>query len=263
MTVSYNLHSREGASLLLTLPEPSRIPIPAVREAVEKFAKRAAQHREARAALDVADTAVDRARAEIDAEAADAAEDGGAVPAKKLVKKLRAAEDALDEARIEFNARDTALRKAHARVVETIRRHAPAWRAEALGRAEATILRLTSARETLRKAGVDLDETLSTLGLLDRLTEGVALPGMGARRIDSVPALVAIDNSDMHVTVALDAIGSAIGSAMETLDVQRGAERSTPDVVVPVAGEDQVDETSASTPADAALGDITIGADDE
>ncbi|MBS1897166.1 MAG: hypothetical protein JSS88_07285 [Actinobacteria bacterium] len=263
MTVSYNLHSREGASLMLTLPEPSRIPIPAVREAVEKFAKRAAQHRDARAVLNAADTAVDRARAEIDTEAADAAEDGGAVPAKKLVKKLRAAQDAYEEAKIEFDARDTALRKAHARVVETIRHHAPAWRAEALGRADATILRVTSARETLRKAGVDLDESLSTLGLLDRLTEGVALPGMGARRMDSVPALVAIDNSDMHVSIALDSIGSAIGSAMETLDVQRGAERSTPDVVVPVPGEDQVDETPASASADPALGDISIGADDE
>lgn len=263
MTVSYNLHSREGGSLMLTLPDPSRIPVAAVREAVERFAKRAAQHRDARAALNAADGAVDRARAEIDAEAADAAEDGGAVPAKKLVKKLRAAEDALAEARIEFDARDTALRKAHGRVVEAIRHHAPAWRAEALGRADATVLRMTSARETLRKAGVDLDETLSTLGLLDRLTDGVALPGMGARRIDSVPALVAIDNSDMHVGVALEAIGSAVGSVMETLDVQRGAERSTPDVVVPVPGEDQIDEKPAAVPADSALGDISIGADDE
>jgi AmiR/NasT family two-component response regulator len=65
----------------------------------------------------------------------------------------------------------------------------------------------------------------------------------------------------MHVSIALEAIGSAIGEAMETLDVQRGAERSTPDVVVPVAGEDQVDETPAPVPAE--LGDMTIGADDE
>jgi hypothetical protein len=261
MTISYNLHSREGASLLLTLPEPSRIPVPAVREAVEKFAKRAAQHREARAALHAADGAVARARAEIDAEAAAAAEDGGAIPAKKLVKKLRAAEDALAEARIEFDARDTALRKAHGRVVEAIRHHAPAWRAEALGRADATILRVTSARETLRKAGVDLDETLSTLGLLDRLTDGVKLPGTNDRRIDSIPALVALDSSDMHVGIALDSIGSALAAAMETLDVQRGAERSTPDVVVPVPGEDQIDETPARVPAD--LGEMTIGTDDE
>lgn len=261
MTVTYNLRSREGASLLLTLPDPSRIPVPAVREAVEKFAKRAAQHREARAAFAAADDAVSRARGEIDAEAADAAEDGGAVPAKKLVKKLRAAQDALDEARIEFDARDTALRKAHTRVVETIRHHAPAWRAETLAKTDATILRMTSARETLRKAGVDLDESLSTLGLLDRLTDGLRLRGMADARVDNVPALVAVDASAMHVSIALDEIGSAIGEALETLDVQRGAERSTPDVVVPVPGEDQADEKP--TPAAADLGDLTIGTDDE
>ncbi|MFC4137135.1 MULTISPECIES: hypothetical protein [unclassified Microbacterium] len=261
MTITYNLHSREGASLLLTLPEPTRIPIPAVREAVEKFAKRAAQHREASAALRAADSAVDRARAEIDAEAADAAEDGGTVPAKKLVKKLRAAQDALEEARIEFDARDTALRKAHTRVVETIRHHAPAWRAEVMGLADAAILRVTSARETLRKAGVELDESISTLGLLDRLTDGARMRGRSVPMTDGIPALLPLDVSAAYVGEALDRIGIAIGEAMETLDVQRGAERSTPDVVVPVAGEDQADEPPASEPA--ALGDMTIGADDE
>lgn len=258
--ITYNLHSREGASLLLTLPEPSRIPVPEVREAVEKFAKRAAQHRDARAARDLADTAVARARAEIDSEAAEAAEDGGAVPAKKLVKKLRAAEDALEEARIEFDARDTALRKAHARVVHTIRHHAPAWRAEALGQADASVLRLTTAREMVRKAGVDLDESLSTLGLLDRLTTGLKLRGQNEPRMDSVPALVAVDFSDMYVSKALEDVGSAIGEAMETLDVQRGADRSSVDVVVEVPGEDQIDET----PVPGAEGDeIEIGSDDE
>ncbi|MBT2494238.1 hypothetical protein J7E45_01335 [Microbacterium sp. ISL-59] len=257
MTVSYNLHSRDGSQMMLTLPDPSRIPIPAVREAVEKFAKRAAQHRDARAALSAADAVVHGIRGEIDEEAADAAEDGGAVPAKKLVKKLRAAQDAYEEAKIEFDARDSALRKAHIQVVDTIRHHAPAWRAEAMSKADASILRVTSAREMLRKSGVDLDESLSTLGLLDRLTTGLRVQGLAEPRIDSVPVLVAVDRSGMHVSQALDDIGSAIGEAMETLDVQRGAAKSKPDVVVPVPGEDQVDETAAD------LGDLSIGADDE
>jgi hypothetical protein len=260
MTVSYNLHSRDGSSLMLTLPEPSRIPIPAVREAVEKVAKRAAPHREARAALTIADSAVHRARGEIDSEAADAAEDGGAVPAKKLVKKLRAAQDALDEAKIEFDARDTALRKAYANVVETIRHHAPAWRSVALERADADVLRVTTAREMLRKAGADLDESLSVLGLLDRLTVGLKVQGLAERRVDALPVLTTVDKSNMHVTLALDEIGSAIGEAMETLDDQRGAAHSTPDVVVPVPGEDVIDETP--TPAAEALGELEIGADD-
>ncbi|GMM94842.1 hypothetical protein [Microbacterium sp. MTN4-26] len=258
MTTTYNLHSREGASLLLTLPDPARIPVPAVRDAVEKFAKRAAQHRDARAALAAADEAVSRARGEIDAEAADAAEDGGTVPAKKLVKKLRAAQDALDEARIEFDARDTALRKAHARVVEAIRFHAAAWRASALDQADADVLRVTTAREMLRKAGAELDEHLSVLGLLDRLTTGLRLRGLAEPRIDAAPALVAVDNSHVYVTSALDSIGSAIGEAMDTLDVQRGAAKSKPDIVVPVPGEDTVDEPVTSP----GLGDFSIGDDD-
>lgn len=262
MTVTYNLHSREGAPLLLTLPDPARIPIPAVREAVEKFAKRAEQHRAASAALRDADGAVHRARTEIDTEAAVAADDGGSVPAKKLVKKLRAAQDALDEARIEFNGRDAALKKAHAHVVNAIRHHAPAWRSEALGLAEAAVLRVTTAREMLRKAGVDLDEALSTLGLLDRVTTGLRVQGLFEPRVDSVPALVPIDSSAAYVGEALDRIVSAIGEAMNTLDEQRGAEKSKPDVVVPVPGEETIDETPAAPVAD---GDVAfeIGSDGE
>lgn len=229
--------------MLLNLPEPSRIPIPAVREAVERFAKRATQHRDARAELSTAFSAVARIRGEIDVEAADAAEDGGVVPAKKLVKKLRSAQDALDEAKIEFDARDTALRKAHSHVIETIRHHAPAWRADALGRADADVLRITTAREMLRRAGADLDESLSTIGLLDRLTIGFKVRGFHERRADAVPVLTSVDGSNLQVSIALDAIGNAIGEAMETLDDQRGAAHSTPDVVVPVPGEDVSDET--------------------
>lgn len=255
MTISYNLHSRDSGSLMLTLPDAARIPIPGVREAVEKFAKRATQHREARAAFTAASDAVNRVRGEIDSEAAVAAEDGGAVPAKKLVKKLRAAQDSLDETRIEFDARDAALRKAHTRVIDEIRHNAPAWRAAALAQADANVLRVTSARESLRKAGTELDESLSTLGLLDRLTGGLKLSGYSEPRVDTVPALVTVDRSGMYVSLALEQIGSAIGEAMETLDVQRGADRSTPDVVVPVPDVDQV-----ADPAETAA--IEIGADD-
>lgn len=262
MTVQYNLHSREGGSLMLALPDAPRIPIPAVREAVEKFAKRAAQHREARAALNAADDVVARARGEIDAEAADAAEDGGAVPAKKLVKKLRAAQDALDEAQIEFDARDTALRKAHTRVVETIRHHAPAWRAASASALDASILRLTTAAAATRKADTELQEALGVLGLLDRLTTGLVMPGIGARQADNVPAMVATDKSGMHTSIALDAIGAAISEAMDVLDREKGATNSTPDVVVPVPGEDVVEEKPAAPALDAALGAFEIGADE-
>lgn len=248
MTIQYNLHSREGLSLLLTLPEPSRIAVPAVREAVEKFAKRAAQHREASAALATADGAVERVRAAIAAEAADAAEDGGSVPAKKLVKKLREAQDALDEARITFEGRDTALRKAHANVRDVIRHHTPAWRAASLDAVDAAVLRVTSAREMLRKAGADLDEALSVLGMLNRIP------------LDGIPAVIPIDNSAAYVSEALDRIGSAIGSALDSLDREKGAAKSTPDVVVPVPDEDTVDETPA-TPADEVA--FTIGGEDE
>ncbi|HEY8317140.1 MAG TPA: hypothetical protein VIG35_09760, partial [Gaiellaceae bacterium] len=142
--MEYTLRSQVGGTILMKLPDSNRTPVKAVREAVAKFEARAKQHREARAEVAASEAAVDRARAAIATEAADAAEDGGAVPAKKLVKRLRDATDAYDEARIELDARDSALRKAHQKLRETIVLHTPAWRAAVIDSLDADILKLAT-----------------------------------------------------------------------------------------------------------------------
>ena len=238
MTIQYNIHG-EGGSLMLTLPDAGSIPIPDVREAVEKFAKRVEQHRTARSVLADADEAVRLVKQEVELEAADAAEDGGSVPAKKLAKRLRDSEAALDEARIVFRARDAALRKAHSKVRTVIRHHSPAWRATVLERVDASILRVTSAREMLRKAGAELDENLSVLGLLERLP------------LDNVPVLLPLGKSSMYLSEAFESIGAAIGDATETLDSQKGAAASEPDVIVEVPSEDTVVDPATKPIAEA------------
>lgn len=248
MTISYNLYER-GASLMLTLPDASNIPIPAVREAVDKFAKRVEQHRAARASEAQASDTVRLVKQEVEAEAANAAEDGGSVPAKKLAKRLRDSEVLLQEARIVLDARSAALRKAHTNVREVIKLHTPAWRESALERVDTSILRVTSARETLRKAGADLTENLAVLGLLDRLP------------VDNIPVMVPGGKSELFLSMALESIGSAIGEARDTLDVQKGAAVSEPDVIVEVPGEDTV-STLPSKPAGDDEFDFEIEADE-
>lgn len=242
MTIEYNLRTSVGGSYLINLPDPSRIPVPAVREAVEKLAKHVAKHRDAAAALATSRNAIDRAKEANGAEAAEAALDGGGVPTKKLVKRLRAAEDAHEEAKLEYAARESALIKAYGSLVATIQHHAPAWRAAADTAADAAVLRVTTAREMLRKAGADLEESLGTLGMLDRLTTGYRVAGRGEPVVDNVPVLSPIDKSSMYVSIAFENMASAIGEAMDSLDVQRGAVSSKPDVVVPVPEHETVDE---------------------
>lgn len=247
MTINYNIHG-EGGSLLLTLPDSANIPIPDVRAAVEKLTKRIEQHRTARAELAKASDAVQLVKQQVELEAADAAEDGGSVPAKKLAKRLRDSEAALDEARIVFHARDAALRKAHTKVRQVIKHHTPAWRAAALEHVDTSILRVTSAREMLRKAGAELDENLSVLGLLERLP------------LDNVPVLLPLGKSSMYLSEAFDSIGAAIGDATETLDSQKGAAASEPDVIVEVPSEDTVD--AAESPAAGEAVEFEIEADE-
>ena len=233
MTVQMNVHMNGGGVVMATLPDPSRIPVKAVREAVETLAKRLSKLREAKAASRLAFDAHANARERARVEAARAAEDGGAVPAKKLAKAIRDAEAAADEARIEVAARESAAVKAQVKLVETIEKHTPAWRASMLESLEASILKLTTAREMTRRADIEMQESLGVLGMLNRLP------------LDRMPVMLATDASAPLVSESLGNIGAAIGAAMEVLDVERGAAASKPDVVIAVPGEDQVDEIPA------------------
>lgn len=247
--VSYNVHSAIGVTLMCTLPAPHRTDVKALAEPVEKFAARAAQHAAAGARLRAASGAVERVKAAIDAEAAEAAEDGGEVDTRKLVKRLRAAEDELDAARIEMNGRDAALRKAHAKIVDAVRHNAPALRAEAVANLDSDMLKIATAHARLQELLVDVQEHAGMLGLVDSIF-GDALPVLRPS--------VAGARAAAYVAEAVDRQTLAIGEISAVLDTARDAAASKPDVVVPVPGEDTVDETPAA-------GDVefTIGGEDE
>lgn len=239
MTISFRVFTNGGLTQA-TVPDPDRIPVKAVREAVEKLAKRAAKVRDAHAAMQTASDARRDAENVARVAAAHAAEDGGDVPTKKLARAVRAADERLEEAQMEVAAREAAAVKAQRELTATIEKHTPAWRDAMLSEADAAVLRLTTARRQAEVAGAALAEHLSVLGMLRNLptTLTPVLPGGG--------------NAEVYVSSALDSLRAAIGEAVAVLDAERGAVDTKPDVVVPVAGEDQVDE----------LGDLSIGADD-
>lgn len=246
MTVEMNLHTSNGARVFSALPDPDRIPIKPVRNAVEKVASRLAKFREADARARLADAALHTVTTEIEKEAAEAAEKGGVVETKKLSKRRAAAEAALDEARLEVRAREHAVVKAHGDMIETILHHTPAWHAHALEKADAAVLKLTTARRQVEIAAAELAEPLGVLSMLGRLP------------IDGLPVMTAPGKSGMYVSMALDDLTMAVGEAIETSDVFKGAETSKPDVVVPVPGEDTIDEPTTHDEFA-----IVAGADDD
>ena len=100
-----------------------------------------------------------------------------------------------------------------------------------------------------RVQGVDLARGLAVLGMLDRLP------------VDNIPVMVPSGKSELFLSMALESIGSAIGEARDTLDVQKGAAVSEPDVIVEVPGEDTV-STLPSKPAGDDEFDFEIEADE-
>ena len=115
-------------------------------------------------------------------------------------------------------------------MVETIRHHAPAWHAASIEKADAAVLKLTTARRQVEIAAAELAEPLGVLAMLGRLP------------VDNLPVMIQPGKSAMYVSMALDDLTMAVGEAIETADVFKGAESSKPDVVVPVPGEDTVEE---------------------
>ncbi|MGB4777480.1 hypothetical protein [Microbacterium sp.] len=250
-TIKFSQHTRDAGSLLVEVPADGG-GVKAVRDQAETFGKRAEQYRESSNLFRHADTAVERAEAEIAAEAAASAEDGGAVPAKKLVKKLRAAQDERDEARIVLDGRDAALRKAHAKLRDVIRHHTPALRAAAIDDLDADILKLATAHARLRELATLVEEHLGTLGMVERLPKD----GHPVMMVEAGAPNLAV----AYVGEALDRLTMAIGNATDALDAARGAAKSKPDVVVPVPDHETVEEPAVT--ADPDLGEMEIGGDD-
>lgn len=224
--IDMTVRSADFGTQLARIPDPDRIPIKAVREAAGKLAERLTQLREASARLRIADNAQHRARELVNAQAADAADGGGEVPTKELVKALREAEDELEEARIEVRAREHAATKARTKLIEAIEKHTPAWREAAMRAADKGILKLTTARRQVETAAAELAEPLAVLAMLERIP------------VDRLPVMADPGKSGMYASQALGNLTSAIGEAMETYDGFRGAAADIPDVEVPAPDEE-------------------------
>ena len=225
MTITLTVRT-DGAALMSTVPNPDRIPVPAVREAVATLAKRADKLREATAALSVASDAKAKAEREAEVAAARAAESGGEVPTKKLARQIRDAAEALEEARLEVSGRQAAAMKAISELATVVEHHSPAWRDAAVRSADAAILKLTTARRMAQEAGADLAEHIGVLTMLDLIpqTRRVVLQDGGM--------------AEVHASAALDELGSAIGAAMQRLDAERAAAKRRAEVVVEAPSED-------------------------
>lgn len=243
MRLEMNAYMSTGARVFATVPEPSSIPVKAVREAVEKLVDRHSKMREASAMAQTADIALKAARAAIEQGAAVEAENGGKINSKGMVKRVRAAEDELAEARLEFKAREAAVAKAHGQMVEIIEKHAPAWRDAALQKIDAAVLKLTTARRQVEIAAAELAEPLDVLGML--------------AREDRLPVMTATGMSAFHVSVALESLGGAIGAAMDSRDgFMATPEAARVDVEVPVPGEDVVPDPAGEAFAIVAEADV-------
>ena len=241
------------AGIMVELPDPDRIPVKAVREAVAKLADRLTKLREANARTRDADAALARARNAVETagDAAAEAESGGPVNAKKLVKALRSAEDAYTEALIESKARISAAGKAQRDMVDVIEKHTPAWHDAALKSADRAVLKLAAARRSAETAAAELDESLGVLGMLGRIP------------LDRKPVMLPVGESGMHSSRAIEELGASIKSAVHSFDTLRGAAGATVDVEVPMPGEDVVPDPAGAPTHPDALGELTIGADDE
>lgn len=253
--IEYNVYSAIGTALTLRLPAAHRTDVKALSKPVDKFGKRATEHAEAGRRLSAALATVDRVKLAISTEAKAAAEADRPVEAKKLIKRQRVAEDAAAESRVEYDAIEHALRQSYARVVEAVQHNAPALRAEAITNVDSDMLSLATILSRLRDVAADLDEHAGVLGMVDSLDQSTTpvlrhSPAGGRARA--------------NVSAAIDSLVKSIGEVSDVLDIARGVVAAEPDVVVPMPGEDTVDETpAAAAPVDEFAIVATADGDDD
>lgn len=248
--IQTNAYLSSGARILVTLPDAASITVAAVRDDVETLRKRIAQHTEAGAQFSRCDVALRNAKSSIDLEAAIAAEDGGAIDTKKLAKRVRLAEEDRESARIEVKARESAVAKAHGKLIATIEHNSPALRDAAMRKIEPAILKLATVRKQVEAAEAELAEHFGMIGMVDRIP------------VDRMPVMINHSKSAFHVSVALGELAASVAAAMESYDAYRGAAIAKPDVVVPVPTQDTVDETTgALVPAEVPVDEFAIVAE--
>lgn len=154
-----------------------------------------------------------------------AGRDGTPVDPKKLRKKVREAEERLEEIELEWEASGAQLRTARVAYLAAVEHHAPALAAEAKTEAEAGILALASAAQTARRASPRVTDSLAILAALGEVKAGgdfLPKPQRARREITDdfgeggVPAA--------YVATAETNLGKAIGYASRILGDLKAAE---------------------------------------
>ncbi|WP_194411414.1 hypothetical protein [Microbacterium cremeum] len=97
---------------------------------------------------------------------------GKTVDTKKLRKKVREAEEHLEELDLEWEAANGKLRSRRLSYLAAVEHHVPALAAEAKGAADASILALASASQTAKRAETQVTNSLAILAALAETKAG-------------------------------------------------------------------------------------------
>lgn len=157
--------------------------------------------------------------ARLRAEATEAARTGAsAADAKKILKKARAAQDALEERGIDYTVSETKVGASRRVYFDKVEEHEPELRAEAKAAAEAAVLTLSAAAKMTLDGSAALGAALATLNGLRGVRGGdefVPKPPRAKKEGSDEFALNGVP--EVHAGVGVDKIGTAIDMAQRIL----------------------------------------------
>lgn len=157
--------------------------------------------------------------ARLRAEATDAARTGAsAADAKKILKKARAAQDALEELEIDYTVAEAKVAASRLAYFATVEEHEAELQSEAKAAAEAAVLTLSAAAKMTRDGSATLAAALATMNGLRGIREGdefVPKPPRAKREGSDELALNGVP--EVHAGIGLESIGTAIDMAQRIL----------------------------------------------
>lgn len=158
-----------------------------------------------------------------------AARAGESSPSKKLVKRLRAIEEEVVEAELEYEGAIAVMTDLRTQTLATLVKHAPALRAEAVADVDADMLKLATLHGKLREIQAGYDEHSGTLGLLERLRTGKS------------PIMTHSQGAATKANNALVVAADALAEAVRHVTALRDQSKAAP---LPVADEAPVDDAT-------------------
>jgi len=194
-----------GARIIVNLPDPSRIAVPAVAKAAQALEASYARLNEAERSYRTADAEVAHAKEAMEQAARAAAIEGGAVP-RDVRSGVSAARDELEQTAVELKAFEDAFVHAHNTLVITIEAQRDKLRKVALADAERSLMALASARKAVEVAIADSVVTFGLAGMVSDEGNGpTTRERKGSRRLAVLQA-------------ALEPLSEGVGLSSNDLD---------------------------------------------